>query len=136
MDKQQHSPNWIFYKTKYILILKIGIDVYYILINVPGLKLQQLLKKTPHTLNEFPWVYITTFRAWKQVTWVWIGTHICPMSAGISVFSSLKLWWCFLRPTWFHIPGCLPLGDWSHHCDYLGHEDLFCTVPCILGTSS
>ena len=21
--------------------------------------------------------------------------------------------------------GCLPLGEWSHHCDYLGHEDLF-----------
>jgi len=27
-----------------------------------------------------------------------------------------------------HIPGCLALGEWSHHCDYLGHEDLFCTV--------
>ena len=31
----------------------------------------------------------------------------------------------------------LALGDWSHHCDYLGHEDLFCIVlPCILATSS
>ena len=27
--------------------------------------------------------------------------------------------------TWLHIPGCLALGEWSHHCDYLGHEDLF-----------
>ena len=36
--------------------------------------------------------------------------------------------WCFLRPTWLHIPGCLALGQWSHHCDYLGHEDLFCIV--------
>ena len=26
---------------------------------------------------------------------------------------------------WLHIPGCLALGQWSHHCDYLGHEDLF-----------
>ena len=25
-------------------------------------------------------------------------------------------------------PGCLALGEWSYHRDYLGHEDLFCTV--------
>ena len=31
----------------------------------------------------------------------------------------------------------LTLDRWSHHRDYLGHEDLFCTVPlCILATSS
>ena len=31
---------------------------------------------------------------------------------------------------------CLALGEWSHHRDYLGHEDLFCTVLlCILATS-
>ena len=29
------------------------------------------------------------------------------------------------KPTWLHIPGCLALGEWSHHCDYLGCEDLF-----------
>ena len=23
-------------------------------------------------------------------------------------------------PTWFHIPGYLALGEWLHHCDYLG----------------
>ena len=40
-----------------------------------------------------------------------------------------------LRPTWLHIPGCLALGEWSHHHDYLGCEDLFCTVLlCILAT--
>ena len=34
-------------------------------------------------------------------------------------------------------PGCLALGEWSHHRDYLGREDLFCTVLlCILATSS
>ena len=26
---------------------------------------------------------------------------------------------------WLCIPGCLALGEWSHHHDYLGHEDLF-----------
>ena len=30
-------------------------------------------------------------------------------------------------PTWLHIPGCLALGEWSHHCGYLGPEDLFCS---------
>ena len=33
--------------------------------------------------------------------------------------------WCFLRPTWLHIPGGLALGEWSHQHDYLDHEDLF-----------
>ena len=38
---------------------------------------------------------------------------------------------------WLHIVGCLALGEWSHHHDYLGREDLFCTVLlCILTTSS
>ena len=30
-----------------------------------------------------------------------------------------------------HIPRCLALCEWSHHCDYLHHEDLVCTVLCI-----
>ena len=41
-----------------------------------------------------------------------------------------------LRLTWLHIPGCLALDEWSHLRDYLGHEDLFSVVLCILGTSS
>ena len=41
------------------------------------------------------------------------------------------------KPTWHHIPECLALGEWSHHHDYLGHEDLFCIVIlCIFSTSS
>ena len=39
-------------------------------------------------------------------------------------------WW-FLRPTWLCTPGCLALGEWSHHHGYPGHEDLFCTVLCV-----
>ena len=27
--------------------------------------------------------------------------------------------------TWLQTPGCLALGEWSHHHGYLGHEDLF-----------
>ena len=45
--------------------------------------------------------------------------------------------WCFLRPTWLHIPGCLALGEWSHHRGYLGHSVIFCKVfVCILPTTS
>ena len=40
--------------------------------------------------------------------------------------------YCFLRPTWLHTPGCLALGEWSHHHGYLGHWDIFCTVFCIV----
>ena len=37
------------------------------------------------------------------------------------------------KPTWLGTPGCLALGEWSHHHGYLGHEDLFCMVLlCIL----
>ena len=36
------------------------------------------------------------------------------------------------KPTWLHIPGCLALGEWSHHHDYLGHEDLFCLITIEL----
>ena len=33
--------------------------------------------------------------------------------------------------------GCLALGEWSHHHDYLGHQDIFNIVLlCILATSS
>ena len=45
--------------------------------------------------------------------------------------------WCFLRHTWLQIPGCLALGEWSHHQGHLGLEDIFCIVIlCILATSS
>ena len=44
-------------------------------------------------------------------------------------------YWCFLRPTWLHFPGCLALGDWSHHRRHLVHEDLFCILLHILATS-
>ena len=40
-------------------------------------------------------------------------------------------YWCFLRSTWVCIPGCLALGEWSHHCDYLGHEDFFLYSPSV-----
>ena len=29
------------------------------------------------------------------------------------------------RSTWLLIPRCLAVDEWSHHHDYLGHEDLF-----------
>ena len=55
----------------------------------------------------------SSFRTWNS-------------SAGIP---SLALFmWCFLRPTWLHAPGCLALGEWSPHRDYLDHEGfLYCS---------
>ena len=33
--------------------------------------------------------------------------------------------------TWLIILGCLALGEWSHHHDYLGHEDLSVQFFCV-----
>ena len=66
----------------------------------------------------------SSFRIWNNST----GTPAHPLAFIV---------WCFLRPTWLHIPGCRTLGERSHHYDYLGCEDLFCIVIlCILATSS
>ena len=37
----------------------------------------------------------------------------------------------FLRPTWLHIPGCLALGEWSHHCGCLGIKIFFVWFFCV-----
>ena len=58
----------------------------------------------------------STFRIWNSST----GIPSPPLTLFVMI------------PTWLHIPGCLALGEWSHHCDYLGREELFCTVLCIL----
>ena len=77
----------------------------------------------------------------------WVFQIFWQIAFSILTASSFMLWnsWAgipspslvlFLRPTWLHIPGCLALGEWSHLCDYLGHEDLFCIVPlCTVVTS-
>ena len=46
-------------------------------------------------------------------------------STGIPLTSLALFKWCFLWSTWRYIPGCLAPGEWSHHRDYLGCEDLF-----------
>ena len=68
----------------------------------------------------------SSFRIWNSSTGI--------PSAPLALFVVMQ--WT-LRPTWLHIPGCLALGEWSHHRDYLGCKDLDCTVLlCILATSS
>jgi len=44
--------------------------------------------------------------------------------------------------TWLHTPGCLALGEWPHHCGYLGHYDIsysssmyFCHLSIISSAS-
>ena len=36
------------------------------------------------------------------------------------------------KAIWLHIPGCLALSKWLNYHDYLGCEDLFCTVCVFL----
>ena len=66
----------------------------------------------------------SSFRIWNNST----GIPSPPLSLFIVMLP---------KPTWLHIPECLSLGEWSHHRNYLGLEDLFCIVLlCILATSS
>ena len=58
-------------------------------------------------------------------------------STGIPSLPVALFMGCFLRFTLLCTPGCLAIGEWSHHHDYLAHKDLFCIVLlCILSTSS
>ena len=71
----------------------------------------------------------STFTAWSFRVW---NSSVGISSPPLALFVVM-----LLRPTWLRIPGCLALGEWSHHRDYLGHEELFCIVLlCILATSS
>ena len=90
----------------------------------------------------FLWNFLSLELEWKHLfqscghCWVF---QICWLIEG-STFteSSFTIWnsstgipspppalFLVMLPTWLHIPGCLALGEWSHHRDYLGHEDLF-----------
>ena len=78
----------------------------------------------PAGILSVPLFTASSFRIWNSSTRI--------PSSSLALFMG-----CFLRPTWLHIPGCLALGEWSYHHDYLGLEDLFCTVLlCTLATSS
>ena len=48
----------------------------------------------------------------------------CPNQIDYTLCS--QRWRSFIQSTWFSIQGCLALGEWSQHCGYLGHQDLFC----------
>ena len=66
----------------------------------------------------------SSFRIWNSSTEI----PSCPVALFVVMLP---------KATWLHIPGCLALGGWSHHRDYLDREDIFCTVLlCILTTSS
>jgi len=42
----------------------------------------------------------------------------------------------FIVMLWLRIPGNLALGEWSHHHDYLGREDLFCIILLLIVATS
>ena len=64
------------------------------------------------------------FRIWNNST----GIPSPPLALFVVMLS---------KAPWLHTLGCLALGEWSCHCDYLGLEELFCIVLLhILATSS
>ena len=66
----------------------------------------------------------SSFRIWKSST----GISSLPLALFVVMLSKAH--------STSH-SRCLALGEWSHHHDHLGHEDLCCTVLlCILATSS
>ena len=77
-------------------------------------------------LIEFSTFTASSFTIWNSST----GIPSLPLALFI---------WCFLRHTWLCIPGCLALGEGSHHHGYLGHKELllllFVVLLCILATS-
>ena len=59
----------------------------------------------------------SSFRIWNSST----GIPSPPLALFVVMLPRVHL---------THIPGCLTLGEWLYHCDYLGCEDLFCIVLC------
>ena len=65
----------------------------------------------------------SSFRIWNSST----GILSLPLALFIVMLP---------KTHWLHIPGCLALGEWLHHRDYLGHENFFLysssVYPCHL----
>ena len=67
----------------------------------------------------------SSFRIWSSST----GIPSPPLDLFIVMLPKARLI--------LHSKNQVGLGKWSHHCGYLGHEDLFCIILlCILATSS
>ena len=67
--------------------------------------------------NECSTFTASSFRIWNSST----GIPSHPLALFIVMLSKAH----------FHIPGCLALGEWSHHCDYLHCEDFFVQFFCV-----
>ena len=57
----------------------------------------------------------------ERSTFTASSLRILNSSAGITSPPLALFIVMILRPTWLHTPGCLPQGEWTHHCGYLGH---------------
>ena len=66
----------------------------------------------------------------------WLLQICCNIECNTLSISSFRIWNSSARIPWpslalfvvmlpkthlFYTPGCLPLGEWPHHCSYLGH---------------
>ena len=60
----------------------------------------------------------SSFRIWKSST----GIPSPPLALFVVMVP---------KALWLHILGCLAIGEWSHHHDYLGRGDLFVQFLCV-----
>ena len=63
---------------------------------------------------EFSTLTASSFRIWDSST----GIQSPPLALFVVMLP---------KPTWLHIPGCLALGEWSHHPGYLGLRSFLCS---------
>ena len=76
------------------------------------------------------WGHCWVFQIWWYIecnTFIVSSFRIWNSSSG-SPSPPLALFIVMLpKPTWLHIPGCLALGEWSHHPGYLGLRSFLCS---------
>jgi len=65
------------------------------------------------------------FNCWYIEWSIFSASSFRTWNSSTGIPSPLLALFTVMLPNWFRILGCLALGDWSHHCDYLGHEGFF-----------
>ena len=65
------------------------------------------------------------FNCWYIEWSIFSASSFRTWNSSTGIPSPLLALFTVMLANWFRILGCLALGEWSHHIDYLGHEDFF-----------